>query len=210
MFDRYAPTPQPQFHTTIHHHEPPTIPKPMSREDIDEVGNQIVGRWESVPARSCIACCVLDIEVAFNTYAPLNDGDPYVTESETTGACCFCFPIHEVGLMHTNPEGMITTEKSVGMSSRELTIVPVHHARDVDGTLVVTERGTGVVQAGRGSPMPTTITQKWRLSRIRDSTMTWEQQTPNRVAVEFRKVSRAHATMSERFRAKIEALRRSF
>ena len=93
------------------------------------------------------------------------------------------------------------------MSSRELTIVPVHHARDVDGTLVVTERGTGVVQAGRGSPMPTTITQKWRLSRIRDSTMTWEQQTPNRVAVEFRKVSRAPAPLSEAFLTKMQVLR---
>ena len=81
------------------------------------------------------------------------------------------------------------------MPSGEMTYVPVHAARDAEGTLVINERGTGHAD-GR----PTTVTHEWRFSRVRDATMTWEQQTPNRMAVEFRKVSRMHAPMSEQFR----------
>ena len=55
-------------------------------------------------------------------------------------------------------------------------------ARDAEGTLVVTQRGTGVEE---GRPM--TVTEEWRFSRVRDATMTWKQHTPNRIAVEFRK-----------------------
>ena len=179
-----------------HHHGPPEVLNPFRREDFDEMGQQVVGHWESIPARTCICCCVLDIAAAFNTYAPANDGDPYVTEMESTGTCCFCLPVHQFGLSHSNPERMIRTEKTIGPPSRDMTFVPVHAARDAEGTLVINERGTGY-EDGR----PTTATQEWRFSRVRDATMTWEQQTPNRMAVEFRKVSRMHAPMSERFRS---------
>ena len=60
-----------------------------------------------------------------------------------------------------------------------------------NGTLVVTQRGTGV-EDGR----PMTVTEEWHFSRVRDATMTWKQRTPNRVAVEFRKVSKAPAPPS--------------
>ena len=204
MSDRYTPTPQPQPHAANHHHEPPTMLKPPSREVMDEVAEQVVGRWESIPARNTLGCCPLDVKVVFNTYAPANDGEPYVTESETTGVWCFCVPIHQVGLLLTIPDDMTTREMTVG-PLRDLTFVTVDHKRDAEGTLVITQHGTGV-EEGR----PTDVVQEWRFSRIRDPTMTWEQQTPLRVALEFRKVSRAHAPLSEKFRPKMEMLRAFF
>jgi hypothetical protein len=173
---------------------------------MDGVAEQVVGRWESIPARNTVGgCCPLDVEVAFNTYAPANDGEPYMTESETTGVCCFCVPIHEVGLLLTIPEEMTTREMSLGMSLRDLIFVTVDHKRDAEGTLVINQHGTGV-EAGR----PSTVVQEWRFSRFRDPTMTWEQQTPNRIALEFRKVSRAHSPLSEKFRPKMEMLKAFF
>ena len=37
--------------------------------------------------------------------------------------------------------------------------------------------------------------------------MTWNQHTPNRIAVEFRKVSKAPAPLSEAFLTKMQVLR---
>ena len=98
---------------------------------------------------------------------------------------------------------MINTEKTLGPPSRELAFfVTVDRARDAEGTLVVTQRGTGVEE---GRPM--TVTEEWRFSRVRDATMTWKQHTPNRIAVEFRKVSKAPAPLSEAFLTKMQVLR---
>lgn len=204
MSDRDAPSLRPQPHSMMTHHEPPTILNPMSREEIDEWGEQMVGRWESAPTFACVGGCIpINVEVKFNVYGPANDGAPIVGEMESTGDCCFCCPIHQVGLRQWNPENMINTEKTLGPPSRELAFfVTVDRARDAEGTLVVTQRGTGVEE---GRPM--TVTEEWRFSRVRDATMTWKQHTPNRIAVEFRKVSKAPAPLSEQFLTKMQVLR---